>query len=406
MYNVIQMTENVSDEFFSEAVFADGKKTVEPILAAITNCKNILGEEIKKVDETTKLHKTNKSIEVYKFDPKKYWKNKAWKDLEDSIMKVFGFRYCEVNPYIEKYISKVNDFESRELNCAVYHADRFPIEGLVTDKGFYDETHSTTMMIYITLGLIKDLEADELLAVLLHEFGHTIDPALTSITYAKTNVLSKYLTDRTGSLTNAEKKALGKKKDNFAIILCAILGAYIAGGLVALFKFIYEKIIGKEKIEEKRLQSIKKAVQNEKEEFNRQQFSEAFADNFARMYGYGAVLARALSKLSKHIEGMILSTSWGKKESKRRDFITSMTIDALQDVHKTDIHRVRSLIKEYKADIADPTTPPQVKKYLESDLKELESVLELYLNDFSEFQNKVNRTINDALIEKEERAKK
>lgn len=429
MYNVIQMSDpnaffenfdmdapgKEKVDFYMEAVFADGKKTVEPILGCIERCRNILLDEIKKVDESVAAKKGNKSIEIYKFDPEKYWKNTCWRDLEDMMQEIFGFRYCEINPYIEKYINRINDFESRELNCAVYHPDRFPIEGLVSDKGYYDKSHSSTMVIYITLGLVKDLEPDELLAVLLHEFGHSIDPALTTISYTEVNILSKYLTDRTGSLTKEEKKAMENAKKAHKLSGEAIIGILyvlllglplIIGGLKALFSILREKILGKEKIEEEKIDKIRKAVQKEKDEFNRQVYSEAFADNFARMYGYGPQLIRGLSKLSKHIEKRIKETSWLKKERKRRDFITMMTLDALQDVHKTDIHRIRSLIKEYKADINDPTTPPKVKEYLEQDLKELEKVLDLYLNDFSDFQNKVNRAINEELVKKEEKRNK
>lgn len=427
MYNIIQMTNpnafvesfdlNVPGkeqiDFYTEAVFADGKKTVEPILNAIKICRDILLEEIKKVDDTAKAHKGNKSIEVYKFDPNKYWKNQCWKDLEDSIMKVFGFRYCEINPYIEKYIKSINDFESRELNCMVYHPDRYPIEGLVTDKGYYDKSHSSTMLIYITLGLIKDLEPDEILAVLLHEFGHSIDPALTTISYSTTNILSKYLTDRTGKLTDDERKVLEdtKKKHKLSgevigdiIILAIFFAPFIIGGLKSLFNIIREKIIGKERVEEEKIDKIKRVIAKEKDDFNRREFSEAFADNFARMYGYGAILAKGLQKLSKHTEKIM--NSWYKKDRKRRDCIVRMTMDAIGDEHKTDIHRIHSLIKEYKADINDPKTPPTVKKYLEADLKELEEVLKLYTNDFSDFQNRVNQAIYDELIKKDNKKEK
>ena len=42
-----------------------------------------------------------------------------------------------------------------------------------------------------------------------------------------------------------------------------------------------------------------------------------------------------------------------------------LTISAIADVHKTDIHRIRNLINEYKADIKDPNTPDVVKKQLQ-----------------------------------------
>ena len=54
------------------------------------------------------------------------------------------------------------------MNAFVYHSDRYPIDGLVTDKGFYDKTHSLVMDIRISLGLVKELTAEEIVAVLLH----------------------------------------------------------------------------------------------------------------------------------------------------------------------------------------------------------------------------------------------
>ena len=55
------------------------------------------------------------------------------------------------------------------------------------------------------------------------------------------------------------------------------------------------------------------------------------------------------------------------------------------------------MIKEYKADIADPNTSVIVKKQLQEDLTELEKILDEYLTNFGEFQNRVNKIINEEL---------
>ena len=390
--------------YFAEAVFADGKKTVEPMLKCIEACKNLLMEEITAVDESIDAHKKDASVDVKVFNPTRYWKNQVWRDFEDTVADIFGFRYCEINPYRERYFSREKIFESRELNCAVGHPNRYPIEGLVTDKGYYDKSHSSVMYIYITLGLIKELEPEEILAVFLHEFGHSIDPALTNISYAETNILSKYLTDRKGSLTPAEKKLMKEqeKKHGFGGILLILF--LVVPLIPSIISAIRTLIVGKEKIRQEKLDKVKAAVKKEKDLFRRQSFSEAYADNFARMYGYGAILARSLSKLSKDTEKVL--NKWVKKETQRETYIAQMAIDSMKDVHKTDIHRVRNLMKEYKDDIDDPNTPPMIKKALQDDLTELEKVLDKYLNDFSDFQNAVNKIINDELIEKEKREEK
>ena len=51
------------------------------------------------------------------------------------------------------------------------------------------------MEIIVSLGLIKSLEPEEIMAAFLHEFGHNIDPANVSIEYTEVNILSKYFFD-------------------------------------------------------------------------------------------------------------------------------------------------------------------------------------------------------------------
>lgn len=203
--------ENVEEEqqnIFTEAVFIGGKETIAPLLADI---------EVLKIDleNRLKIQRTNNSK---KFDPKDYWKSPNWKKLEDDIKQIFGFRFVEVNPYVEKYNSSKDIFESKEMNCCVYKSDRYPIDGLVTDKGFYDKSHSLVCSIYISLGLMHELTSEEILSVFLHEFGHNIDPAVMTVKYAETNILSKYLTDRVAEITDTEKKTIAMKLNPFTKI--------------------------------------------------------------------------------------------------------------------------------------------------------------------------------------------
>lgn len=415
MYNIIQMScldkfeqnqkfnlnINESTEIdlsiFNEAVFIDGKKSVEPILKDITECKNILMDAIGKND---------KSATKKNFDPKAYWKHQSFKKLEDDCRKLFGFRDTEICPYIEKYNSESGNFETKELNASVYKADRFPINGLVTDKGFYDSTHSSRFSIYISLGLIKELEPEEILAVLLHELGHCIDPALVTITYHKTNILSKYLTDRKKDLTKIEEKIIDeseKKGQGFIGILIGI-GAFIVSiPIISAIKQWIDSIFHKndlteEEIIEKKLDRIRESVKNDKSDFNRQNFSEAFADNFARMYGYGAQLTTAIKKMDMNDYKRI--KSYYEQDLDRAECITRIVEATLKDEHKTKLHRIYSLMKEYEDDIKDPNIPKEVKKNLKEDLEELKKVLDSYLNDYDDFRNRVNRIINESLQEK------
>lgn len=393
------------DQFYTEAVFANGKESVMPIVETIKKIKDLLESQIaeqdkgiennKDADNKRKKGEPGTYTKVKYFDPKAFWKNQLFKQLEDEFSKVFGFRDVSIEPYIEKYNSKEKMFESRILNAEIYHADRFPIEGLVTDKGFYDKSKSVRMNVYLSLGLIRALSEEEIMAVMLHEFGHSIDPALVDIKYTEVNILSKYLTDRKHAINKNEKKFIDKHKNNFIVIFC-IFGVLLVGTLVSsIFNAIRDKILGKEKVQQKKLEKVRRMIESDKDKFTRQEFSEAFADNFARMYGFGPQLLNGLKKLDKESEKMINSRF--KKERTRQDIIVMIVQDSINDVHKTNIHRARALIKEYKSDIADPNTSAIVKKQLQEDLTELEKILDEYLTNFGEFQNRVNKIINEEL---------
>lgn len=398
--------EQLDLKLYTEAVFSGGKEKLKPIVDRITKVKDYLEACIQEQDKSVsdindwakkKASERGPRPKNTNFDPKAFWRSNLFKDLEDEIGKVFGFRNVEIHPYIEKYNSRTKDFQSKDLNCMIYHIDRYPVEGLVTDKGFYDKSRSLTMEIHISLGLIHELSAEEITAVLLHEFGHGIDPALVDIKYTQINILSKYLTDRKGAINRQEKKFLDTHKfsEIGGLILVYALLIFLSAGI----NKIKELIIGKEKLEQRKLDRVKEMVREDKSKFERQQYSEAYADNFARMYGFGAPLMSGLKKLSKSMERSMNSRI--KKEKARQDAIVYITQQMINDVHKTDIHRIRALLKEYDMDINDPNTPAPVKKQLQDDKTELEKVLDEYLNNFSEFQNRVNKVINDELIRKE-----
>ena len=408
----VELTPEVLDKFYSEAVFVNGKEKLAHITEIVGEIKSLLESEIKKQEESEKADGGKK----YFFDPKKFWKHKLFKDLEDEFQKVFGFRIVEIQPYREKYISKDKEFESYEFNAWIYSYDRFPVEGLVTDQGFYDKSHSLAFSMVMTLGMFVALEPEELMAIIMHEFGHRVDPALTTITYVETNILSKYLTDRVNSLTDVEKAFIkkiekkhgGKKESSPGLIILIMLSLLNKDGIIgAIGDFIY-KILPmsmKEKIDKtmakKFEEKIKELIKTyDTDLFKRQTYSEAYADNFARMYGYGVPLMRGLHKLDKKFDNDI--NTYIKREKDRRKYIMHITESILKDEHKTNIHRTRSIIREYKKEIDDLNTPAKVKKQLEADVKELEILLDKYLNDFSEMQNNINKMINENIIKLEE----
>ena len=400
---------------YTEAVFNNGRESLSPLVKTIRDIKDTLEKEIEFQNKSVKKARESKKsggekIKPNLFNPDKFWRNPLWKKFEDQLQKTFGFRSVQVQPYREKYLTKDKQFESKEINCFTFVPNRYPILGIVTDNGFYDKSRSINMYIFITLGLITYLSAEEIMAVLLHEFGHNIDPALVDIQYTRTNILSKYLTDREKDLTRPEKKIASDMKHNFDTIITPIL---IVGGLLGIVIWFIKSLFNKSNdmidVEnpeyqiEMRIQKIKDLIKKDPE-FNRQGYSEAFADNFARMYGYGPEVLSGIQRISKDFDRKRRSRL--KTEIDRQRAIMFITESSMKSKHRTQLHRVHSLINESKIDLQDPNIPPKVKKDIESDLKELEIILDSYLNDFSAFQNRINRIIHEELVRKNEKKNK
>ena len=145
---------------------------------------------------------------------------------------------------------------------------------------------------------------------------------------------------------------------------------------------------------------IMNIVSKDKIQFNYQEYTEAFADNFARMYGYGNELSKLLKVTTDDTVNQIHNDPWFKKEYSRREAVVSTVIlSPLNGPHKTDIHRIKAMIREYDKDINDPNIPDKVKEYLKEDKKSCEDVLNEYLNNKDEFYKRIYNIINDAIDE-------
>lgn len=382
-FSIDFIKEDTNVDIFTEAVFANGRSIIQPIEEQFQVIKDILDEELSKDQNNKKT----------RFDPEKFVKNLAWKELEDRMTKIFGFRNIEILHWNERYLKSKDEFETMEFNCYTFPTWRYPIDGLVTDKGFYDSTRSINTTISYSLGIIKKLTAGELTAIFLHEFGHNIDPALVDINYVKTNILSKYLTDRKNKLNNAEKKMIEEKKKGF-ILIDIIVVLYGLGVILALIINIIKLFTFNV---ERAKNIIKDKLKKDKEKFDRQSNFEAFADNFARMYGYGPQLVSALTKASLYHTGGSRKKSRFFMETLRQMYITEMILSSIKNSHKTDMHRVHNLIKEYNKDLNDPKIPKKVKEDIKEDLDELNKVVDAYLNSSDDFSNQVNKLILEEL---------
>ena len=377
--------------YYTEAVFENGRKSIQPIIDAFTKVKKG-AEEV--------INPNNDDRDKYK----RFWKSQTIKDFEDVLKDTFGFRDVIIKPVEYVYVTKTVE---RVMNAGVSSEKRYPIDGLVSKNGFYDSTHSIRMDILLTYGILEALEPEELTAILLHEFGHTIDPAWYDIKYHDANALSKYMLDRKNALNKIEEKETQKK--GFIAMLARLVhldspGSFQEsvdvpkkGFIQAIMDFLTHGQYTENKLQ-KMIDHIRSMIRLDKNDFSRFGNSEAFADNFARMYGLGVPLMRGLRKMSSDDDRR--SNSWYQKELDRQKAIAQMTMRSIRDVHKTELHRIYALLKEYEADLKDSTIPAQTKKALREDMMGLRDVLNEYLNNFSDMQKRINRAMNEELQKK------
>jgi hypothetical protein len=363
----------------TEAVFKDGKEKVKPIEDAFNNLSRVYSEKKKNL---TGSGSSMRGHNEFYTDP-------AWKNLEKAIIECLGIRSVIFSHMTIKSRVKNKPY----LNCYTYTNmyDRFPIDGLITDKGFYDSSHTLMCEMIISQELFDTCTAEEITAIFLHELGHNIDPALVDIKYTGTDILIDSMLGREVSDKKIDK-AKPKGLEGFGVFILIywliVLLLTILPAFIAFIKDLFES-------KEKKLKKIKKLLEVAKE-FNKKENTEAYADNIARMYGYGAALMAGLKKVGIQNEDIYLH-SFKEKSKRREKAVLNMYIWALEDVHGTDVQRTVALIKEYEADLKDDTIPDSAKKWIKKDKEQLEALLDAYINNKDELKATVNRMIKDAM---------
>lgn len=351
-------------------------------------------EKIKPIEESF-----GKIAEVYKSKPindadgsRAFYKDESWKYLEKNIIETMGVRYVDI-----AHMSIKSKIASKPyLNCTTYvrTQDRFFIDALVNENGFYDTTHTLSTMIDISMELFEICTPAEITALFLHEMGHNIDPAVKDIKYAGTNALIDYLIEgRINNNKNTIKNAL-KTNNIGSKLLLNIMGMYDSSS-IKIMNF-FDKLFSSPKVNRwnNAMDKIKQLL-NEGKERNKSNNKEMYADNFARMYGYGSEIASALRKISDNTSDIFEELN---KRNKDREYeILEIYKSLLSGVHGHDVQRLRSLIKEYDKDINNEDIPIETRKWLREDRNKLYKVLDMYTKDKDTLKSRINRMINDSM---------
>nr|DAR89229.1 MAG TPA: peptidase [Caudoviricetes sp.] len=378
-------------DFFTEAVFTAGREKMAPIVECFRNIQNELNMQTK-----------DNVRGRYEFNPNTFIKNNLWKELEFKLCDIFGFKNVSIQHLIEEYQGN-GKFDTGILNAYTYPTWRYPIDGLVTENGFYDKTKSIELTVVLFLGVFKVMTPEELTALFLHELGHNVDPALVDIKFIATNKVSDYLAGDESS-TNARIRDLESSEPSFMDIFKAILLLlFVMTGVGAMVFLIYQFLKTLFTNEDSLIESIRKAIADNTKAFNMSTSTEAFADNFARMYGFGTDLISALNKIEEFYEN---EDELGEKKSffylekARQGEIAEIVKMCMEDVHNTNIARAIALVKEYEKELQDPNMPAKVKKNLQDDMLSLQKVIDAYVDHKDDFTKRLRTAMYEELLKK------
>lgn len=123
----------------------------------------------------------------------------------------------------------------------------------------------------------------------------------------------------------------------------------------------------------------------------RDYYGERFADGFAASYGFGEALASGLKKF----DGMNYATSQIMSDNIMCTPIIGhlyvlacmpgLMLWSIIDCHPSTEDRCKSIIKDLRYDLNDPSTPPALKKQLEKEIDDYEAAMSEYFKETKKF---------------------
>ena len=323
-----------------------------------------------------------------KCNPNKY---PEMKKINAILCKVFGFKKSII--YWE--VPRTPNAYTYSMTALLIYTDKSKFI-TKTDRGFYDNTKTTVLSVYISVGCIEaGLTAQEFLACILHEIGHNFDMS----SYQKFDLMlrgifnplimydiHKIKKQPEENRKNTEKLKLDIHKDiknenddifnnqrrrnrlfkdwmkvmekvfrESAIINTLMTPYYMVANISGFILMPFFNLVT--------LASKK---------------GELFADSFATAYGYGKDLITALNKLCD-------TTRYYDPKSHMFRFFNDLStlqgeiVSALYDCHGTNMERCQECIEKLKWDLKHNDFPPELKQELVNEINTMTSCYKQFM---------------------------
>lgn len=236
----------------------------------------------------------------------------------------------------------------------------------------------------------EKLQADELMAIILHEIGHNIThvPIINSL-----NIIALLLRPVTSTIfSNLDRFVTmveGLPVINQAVRFLNLFEKTIndiTGERLNAFMMFYRLVL----TGGYRLVALIDPVRH----FGGY-LGERYSDSLATAYGYGDALSRGLMKISvptthstyNKVVNSNKVTAFG--DVFLLTFADICMMITLRSVHPKIGHRIKNSLNKLERDLANGDYPPEVKRELEADVKMLRKTYEDYLNASDQQKNEV-----------------
>ena len=280
------------------------------------------------------------------------------------------------------------------MNVGFMASDKYYEEfgkGLKVYKGsdgfHYDKNAGVTGIGVILYGLLQDEDFTnrEIMAILLHEIGHTFTDAVLNVSGVMTS--SSYLTKIFSKINGLVQKQLesGDKvsddkvdKDMSTLNITKAFSS-LKQGIKNLTKFSVNKITD----------GIKRKIRRDNAG-NMQYYdytNEKFADTFASMYGYSVDLNEALGKLDSKVYSALTKDTVKPKSLKFYSELSYYMVDGYLgfllgalDPHPMGATRIKTQIDYLNRTLKDTTIDPKMKVALQKQLDQYQEILKQSLD--------------------------
>ena len=247
----------------------------------------------------------------------------------------------------------------------------------------------------INMGLInyENIIDEEIMAILLHEIGHTFFEAVTdkeciyTLTYlciSSFRKINNIIFNRISSAKNITTQDIKNDIDS------------IGNNIYGIFNKIKNKVFS---IPHSIIKSFKNIISNISSRYFKESMydnmrkdrieytNEKFADSFAVMYGYGKYLASSFIKMDDYcIKELNINESKNSiviifKVYKKLLFdAISYARDMIDDEHPNDLARIKTSIEYLKRELAKEGLDPKIKRELISQIEEMNKLIDDYIN--------------------------